>query len=39
MIGLDLFNGRFGGVFTRVGTSNIIDYTTSRYNLATFVVD
>lgn len=39
MIGLYLFNGRFGGVFTRVGMSNIIDYTTSRYNLATFVVD
>lgn len=39
MEGLYLLDGRFAGVFTRSGRANVIEYETSRFNLACFVVE
>ena len=39
MEGLFLFNGKFGGVFTRCGMDNVIGEWTHRLNMGCLVVE
>jgi hypothetical protein len=39
MEGLFLFNGKFGGVFTRCGEGNVIGEWTHRLNMGCLVVE